>query len=166
MMLRDTYRRAFSLYEAASEGAGMASTWSRWPRSPTFEDLDRSPVTLGRAGGQIVAYFDADSVGGHEWADFNQEVIMATRAALAAVKNLMEFSRETGVQYSTLWRAKDGEAVPESVIDLMGKVPHVVLLGPAGPIQGDSVSLTRDQAVGLWKRPIKPETWYGEQEPT
>ncbi len=160
MILRNLYRRAFDLYVAVVEATGVQRKWVRWPASPTPEDLNRTPVVVRELEGQWVAYCDLGSDLVNPWSEFDAMVRSRTSVALAACKNMRDLSRESGVQYSTLWRAKDGRAIPESVIDLMGKVPHVTLLGPHGPIEDKDVVLTRDEAARLLRDPVTPEAWF------
>jgi hypothetical protein len=160
MRLREVYRRAFDLHVAVMGALGVNPNWTRWPASPTPADLDRTPVSIEREGDRWVAFYDLDSVGGIAWSGFDAHVKSLTMTAIMAHKNLKDLARESGIQYSTLWRAKEGRAVPASVIDYMAKVPSVVLLGPHGPIEDRDVCLSRDEAVGLLKHPMTPEQWY------
>lgn len=130
--LRTHYRSAFVLVKLLYGRLGLLETWIRWPVSPSAEELDALPVAIHAQGeGEPWAVtLDFTSIGGRHWRDFERKVHADTSAALKGVENLKAFHERIGIAYSTLWRAKEGVAVPESVVEAMGQCPDVVVVVP------------------------------------
>lgn len=155
MKLQSIYMRAAEMAKAYYTCLGLRGEDlpDRLKSSPRLIDLDRWPVVIRPQGVGLpwrVSYeYKADA--GSEWMDFEIGVRNATMAALAAHPNLKELSRTSGVQYATLWRAKDGRAITKGIIELMGQTPDVVFWGLHGVIP-DGVpvpAMTREQAWGI-----------------
>lgn len=163
MSLQDIYIRARELTQAYYQALGLPKEGYLENLRSTVRafDLDRWPVVIRREheGAPWVVYLEHKPDIGDEWMLFEAHVKARTTAALQAHKNLRQLSRDTGIQYATLWRAKDGRAITKRIYALMGMVPHVTFMGPNGPIpDGEPIpKLTLEQAHAIPVRQVESE---------
>ena len=151
MKLKEVYTAAMGLMADLHLALGYNETWVRWPREPKPEHLDRLPVSIRRTGefAPWVVAFDPSSIGGTHWAEFESQVKSVAIAKLTSIKNLKQFSRDHKYQYTGLQRAKWGHGVSDTIMDMVGACPDVVIkpLPAAGTVYFELGSGQKDDPV-------------------
>lgn len=151
MKLKEVYTEAMGLMADLYLSLGYNETWIRWPREPKPGYLDRLPVSIKRESESApwVVAFDASSIGGTHWAEFESQVKSLAVAKLTAIKNLKQFSRDHKYQYTGLQRAKWGQGLSDTIMDMVGACPDVVIkpLPAAGVVYFELKGRQKDDPV-------------------
>lgn len=172
MRLRDVYGISMNIAMDLYLSLGYNEAWIRWPQGPKPEYLDKLPISIKREseGGPWVVAFDPESIGGTHWVEFESQVKSVAIAKLTSIKNLKQFSRDHKYQYTGLQRAKWGNGVTDTIMDMVGACPDVVFKRPRGkgmvffqwpergysPLEKDDPVLGVESSSHTQEQPITP----------